>query len=88
MNEGMLVDLIGEVDASLLEDDYVEEDLEKYPGFFMSEIFDKQKNFFHHKAMKILAGVTAGSLIATGGIILVIKLHKGNFTLPLIKNKA
>lgn len=81
MNESLLIDLVGQIDAGLLDDEYMENDLEEAPSYLV-------KGILQSNVMKVVAGFTAGSLIATGGIILAIKLHKGGLILPLIKNKG
>jgi hypothetical protein len=57
MNEAVLIDMMGRIDESLLEDEYMENDFWK-----------------KHHALKVIMGITASGVIATGGIILAIKM--------------
>lgn len=84
MNEGLLVWMMGNINAELLEDEYMEDDLQTSPCF-MEEVTKRDRQTFYHNALKVLAGVTAGSLLAAGGVVLAIKLRKGSPVLPLIK---
>ena len=73
INDGLLVDMMGRISAGLLEEDYLE--------------FDIQTNdfFLNNKYVKMTLGIVS-SIIAMVGILLAIKLHKGNLVLPS-KNK-
>lgn len=71
MNECLLVEMMGEMSPEIFQDDSIENDVEK--------------PFIQSRAAKILVGVTAGSLVATAGIILAVKAHKSNFRLSLIQ---
>ncbi|MGB4657560.1 MAG: hypothetical protein WBI07_00085 [Mobilitalea sp.] len=85
MNEGLLVVMMGEIDPSLLEEESMEADLEKEISPFLDEAVNWEKPESHHTMAKVVAGITAGSLIATAGIILVIKFHKGKLEFPFMK---
>jgi len=85
MNEGMLVVMMGEIDPSLLEEESMEMDLENGISPLLDEYAAWYKSESHHTMAKVVAGITAGSLIATAGIILVIKFHKGKIEFPFIK---
>ena len=69
INDGLLVDMMGRISAGLLEEDYLE--------------FDIQTNdfFLNNKYVKMTLGIVS-SIIAMVGILLAIKLHKGNLVLP------
>ncbi len=85
MNEGLLTWMMGNINAELLEDEYMENDLQTIPPYFMEEVTKRDRQTFYHNTLKVLAGVTAGSLLAAGGVVLAIKLRKGSPMLPLIK---
>ncbi|WP_143147870.1 hypothetical protein [Parasporobacterium paucivorans] len=68
-----MADLIGMLDAAMLDDDYVEEDLEIHRD---------------RSHVRLFAGITAGSIIAAGGIFLALKLQGKGILNPLLKSKA
>ena len=72
MNECLLVDMMGELSPEIFENDKIESDVD-------------EKKFIRSRAAKVLVGVTAGSLVATAGIILAVKLHKNSYKLLIQK---
>ena len=65
MEESRLVDLLGILPISFLEENFIERDLKK-GGLF---------KLLHKKKVWLAAGITAGSLAATGGILFAVR-HK------------
>lgn len=84
MNENFLVEIIGEIDTELLEDNYMEEDMKHAPADFMEVTLARGRQRLHHNLLKA-AGITAGSLFAAGGVILAIKFKRGSLVLPVLK---
>lgn len=78
MNECLLVDIIGELSPEIFENDKIESDVDE-------TLCKIEKSFIRSRAAKVLVGVTAGSLVATAGIILAVRLHKNNYKLSLIQ---
>lgn len=73
MRDGLMADIMGMIDAALLENNIMEEDFEA--------IREKTN-------IKVFAGITAGSMIAAGGFLLVCRLYSKGLFSPLLKNKA
>lgn len=70
MNECLLVDMMGELSPEMLSEDTIENDL-------------NEKTALSNRTKKIVFGVTAGSILATAGILLAVKLRKSNFNFQI-----
>lgn len=69
-NEHRLIDIMGYIDPTLLEENFPECDLEN--GTALS--VEKQKHYKKHSVL--VAGVAAGSLALTGVALLVCRKHE------------
>ena len=78
MNECLLVDMMGELSPEVFESDNIEKDVDE-------KLLKLEKPFVNAKAAKILVGVTAGSIVATAGILLAVKFHRHSFKLSVIQ---
>ena len=76
MEESRLVDLFGLLAPSLLEEDFLERDLKASAPSFLTSLKGKTEKRFHNRVLWLAAGITAGSIAATGGILLAVRRKK------------
>lgn len=68
--DGRLVDILSKIDLSLLEDDFLDRDLEK------KELAPEEKKE-GRKKLAVISGIAAGSVALTGVIVLLLRKHEG-----------
>lgn len=68
LKDGRLIDIFGKIDMALMEEDFLEKDLEH----FETEPAGKKDS---RKKIAVISGIAAGSVALTGVIVYLMKKH-------------
>ena len=77
MNEILLIDMMSYLDPELLENDYIESDMNKFNSLFGKLIGESDEDNKLHSIIKIITLMSTSMVVIAGVVAIIIKRKKG-----------